>query len=257
MHIEIRNLEEEAKAYLAERNRIEKRYEEQKRKNRELEERIEQLEKEREELMDRIATEPSVEEKIKNLEHENKILREALERTKSKAKTLSKQIAVMETILNRHIRVLEKLEEKTADDIKKAVKPHSKAIKDIVKAYDTPEKAYRFVKEHITEVPTSFNYWLSVEEVLKLRAGDLQDKAILLCSMLRALGKDAKVIVVELKNGIDRALVYSDGHLLDFNREYDDITGDEEECLRNYSFDRSRIRKVLYAFNDKLFERGG
>jgi len=57
----------------------------------------------------------------------------------------------------------------------------------------TPEKAYYFVRDHIKYVDDPFDVWQDAYTTLNRVSGDCEDKAILLASLLIAMGYDAWV----------------------------------------------------------------
>ncbi len=198
--------------------------------------------------------------RLENLRKENKILRERIDRVKKRQDNTSKQLKVLEVLMDRYDQELADKESKTASELKSLIKPKSETVKDLVKAHDSPRKSFEFVRDEVEEINPNIEIWLSPDDIDTIRAADHEDRAILLCSMLKAMGEDAKVIVIELMNGMERALVLftkdSWDYLLDLEeiREFSDYKGKKEELLKEYSYKKSPVKEVLYEFNDKKYE---
>jgi hypothetical protein len=99
--------------------------------------------------------------------------------------------------------------------------------------------------------------WLSVKEMLDNKVADYEDKAILLCSILRALGANALVLVALMTDGSNRPIVLLNmkdkSIMLDPNKKHDFIkfVGKRNELIRQFSVDGNRIKRIHYEFNDK------
>lgn len=269
LHLHMREAEEDRKEALAKKNEMSKKYgkmeEEMQIKEQELGDKaieLEDLKKEKEEVEDKLSearSQESPDETLKNLKRENKLLRESLEEKNKRLNQLSKNIGVLKTVFDKYSSLIEEKEAKTAEELKCLIQPNNPEVKSIIKAYDTPKKAFEFVRDNISEVTPNISatYWLSVEEMLKLRAADTEDEAILLCSLLRAQGEDAKVVVVELDKGIVKTLVALNDRVLDpsVDTEFDDYVGiSQEEAIKQYIFDGQFVKKIRYIFNDKTYE---
>lgn len=267
LQVQMRELEEDKKRVLLKRNELE---EELEKMDEELEfkdKKIEKLKKEKQKLEDRVAelVAETPEEVIENLKRENRLLRESLDEKNKKINRLSKSLGVLRAVLEKYAKLIEEKEAKTAEELKKLVQPNNPRVREIVKVYDTPKKVFEFVRDNIVEVSPNISatYWLTVDEMLRLRAADTEDESILLCSLLRALGEDAKVVVVELEGGLRKTLVAMNDRVLDpsIKSNFDDYTGlSVEEALKKYVFDGKFIKRILYEFNDKeynSYQEGG
>jgi len=263
LQVEMRDVEERKKEALAERNELETRVRDLKtelsRKNEELEKLGKELDKKEKEVAE-VKSKTPHDLSLANLKRENKMLRESLEEKNRKLARVSKSLGILEIIFERYSDIIEEKETKTPAKLKKLVQPGHHRIIELTKTYKTPEKAFEFVRDDITEIhpEISATYWLTVEEMLELRAADTEDEAILLCSMLRSLGKEARVAVVELDNGKVKSLVLMSDRVLDpgMNARYDQFTGLScEDALKKYSFEGHFIKKVLYEFNDKEYKK--
>ncbi len=265
LHMQINELEEEKKDLKAKYNWLEensnKRISELQEQVKDLKAKLDRLTRENQFLKDEIgeATKPES-EKLKNLRNENALLREELENLKTRLKVLEKELAILQAIVERYSDKIREGETKTVEELKALIKPSDPDVKDIIRAYGSPEKAYEYVRDRVMEIkpPMNISFWMDVSDVIRIGAGDNDDRAILLCSMLRGLGEYAKVLIVETSKGEHRALVLleKDGkyYLLDLDktRNFDDFVGSsEEEVISKYSTRHGSIAKILYEISDK------
>jgi hypothetical protein len=66
--------------------------------------------------------------------------------------------------------------------------------------YDSARLAYSYVKDEITLANLPIQFWLTPDETIKCGAGDIFDKAVLLCSLLIALGDVSAKIIIKVKD---------------------------------------------------------
>ena len=104
--------------------------------------------------------------------------------------------------LEEQITIYEKLKKY---DVTVFITPNNETVKSCANKINTndPLVIYRFVKDEIKYLEDyvthdfRFEYWQFPEETLKLKTGDCEDQAILLCTLLRANGyspEDVKVV---------------------------------------------------------------
>ena len=163
---------------------------------------------------------------------------------------------MLSAIIDRHAKEID--EAKKAEELKELIQPGNPGVRELAKKCPTPKAAYEFVRDRIMEVhpKVSASYWLDVDDIMRLGAADLDDKSIFLCSMLRAMGENAWVAMLEMKNGYRRAVVLTDDHVLDADdiRKYDDFAGlSQEEALGKYRFDGFPVKRLLFKFNEREY----
>lgn len=253
LYLQLTELEEDKKMELAEKNKIRTKYEEDSARLNEMMTGIEELEKQRGELEDKVAGIQPRDQKIATLQKENRMLRESLNNARQKIATAEKETGVLAAIIDRHAKEID--EAKKTDELKELIQPNNPGVQELVKKYTTAQAAFEFVRDNIVEVhpQVSASYWLEVDDVMRVGAADLDDKSIFLCSMLRALGQEAWVAMVEMKNEYRRAIVLTDDHVLDADdiRKYGDFTGlSADEALGKYMFDGFPVKKLVFKFNE-------
>ncbi len=127
------------------------------------------------------------------------------------------------------------------------------------------EKAFNYVRDQIKNLEGAdigISFWLTPTEIVSERIADDEDKAILLCSILYALGDEkAEVVIAELENNTPHAFVATelDGRflLLDPSQQsgFLQYHGLKSDIMGKYSFNGSAIRKFLYKFNNANYEQ--
>jgi hypothetical protein len=121
---------------------------------------------------------------------------------------------------------------------------------------DAVRSAYSYVKESILLVNLPIQFWLKPEEVIRCGAGDIFDKATLLCSLIIALGNVSTKLIIKVKDSEREFIVYSE-----FNKGI--IAVDLERGVKEYK-SRDELLKAMgvyeeseemnvYEFNDKMY----
>ncbi|MFH1200121.1 MAG: hypothetical protein V1708_03580 [Candidatus Micrarchaeota archaeon] len=205
---------------------------------------------------------------------------------------LETQAAYYRRIISRYAALVNENEEKTVPELKALVDKNTETVQQLKaqaleqtaankKASGTLPEGWRYdyekdflfaagpafaivrgIRQVHSEVSVSF--WLSQKEILEVGAADVFDKALLLCSLLQALGAQAKVLVLELENNTIHpvtVLEYSGrAYLLDASQRESQLTtycGEQEEVLKGFSFGGAKFLKKSYEFdanNYKEFE---
>jgi len=190
---------------------------------------------------------------------------EEVKKYKEKMEEYYHKILLYQLLVSRYKEHIEGNETKTVPDVKSLVQPTNSNIVPIVQKIKTENKdfmkqfqnAYEYVDE-IHSVPyIGATLWLSVKEMLDNKVADYEDKAILLCSILRALGANALVLVALMTDGSNRPLVLlsmkDKSIMLDPNTKHDFIkfVGKRNDLIRQFSVEGNRIKRIQYEFNDK------
>ncbi len=259
LYLQFTELEEDKNLQLIEKNRLREKYDTDSKKLKEMTGSITELEKHRSELEQKVSGIKPMDTKITILEKENRRLRESLDNARNKIFTSDKSLGVLTAIVEKHSHSID--QGKKEDELRELIEPGNPGVKELARKHSSPRQAFNYVRDKLVEVhpKISGSYWLDVDDIMRLNAGDPHDKAVLLCSMIRAMNKEAYVLVVELKNTYKRAVVLTGDHLLDpyETREFDDFSGlSEDEALKKYVFDGFPIKKILYRFNEELYREG-
>jgi len=121
--------------------------------------------------------------------------------------------------------------------------------------YDAVKLSYEYIRDGIFTVEVPLQFWLTPEETIRIGAGDMFDKAVLLCSMLIALGNPSTKIIVIISDSTRRFVVYSEfqGKIIAIDvstgiKEYKD----KDELLMNLGISKGD-EIMAYEFNDKMY----
>lgn len=186
------------------------------------------------------------------------------------------EVVLYRMLVSRYAETIETSEAKTAEDLRGLVVPGHQGVKEIAgkvrgefEAYNpkydflrAAEKAYYWLCSNVASVPPAgVSFWMKVEDILSNKLADYEDKAILLCSSLRALDGDASVVVAELSDKSHRPLViltFRDKSILcDPNQRHDFYQhyGARDDIIKNYRYDGKKVSRLLYEFNDKDYKQ--
>lgn len=184
---------------------------------------------------------------------------------KEKMEEYYHKILLYQLLIAKYKDHIETSETKSVPDLKSLVQPINSNIVSIaqkIKSENTDmlsqyEGAYEFIDE-IHSVPhIGTTFWLSIKDMLDNKVADYEDKAILLCSLLRGLGANAKILIASMTDGSNRPLVLitlkEKSILLDPNKKHDFLkyTGKRGDIIKQFSVDGNKIKRIVYEFNDK------
>ena len=193
-----------------------------------------------------------------------------------------KKRKVYEVILGRYKDELAEKETKTAGEIRAMVNPNDLTVKSLVERFKqglpsyvfsrdyemTAKRAFDFVKDNVSVIESDLGipFWLTPTEVVRCGAGDDEDRAVLLCSVLQALeDENARVVIAELSSGATHAFVLTKikGSFLVLDPLPGSVFGEakffsESDVLRNYRPPGlSSLANFLYSFNNSFYKEYG
>jgi hypothetical protein len=172
-------------------------------------------------------------------------------------------------IILRYKEYIEEKEGLYVADLPKLVTPNDESvlllarqIKDGFPVYnyddnfsDAARAAYQYAKDKIIDISLPIQFWLSPSQTIKYSAGDIFDKAVLLCSVLIALGNASSRIVVVVKDMERHFIVYSEFK--------DKIIGiNMEKGVKDYANFEKLFKEInigssdettAYEFNDNMY----
>lgn len=140
-----------------------------------------------------------------SLQDEIKIMETRIEVEKQNIIDLQTKISLREQRVSDLEEQINNYDKLTKYDMTVFITPDSENIKSLASGFNTndPVQIYKFVRDEIRYVEDyltydyRFEYWQFPEETLRIRTGDCEDQAILLCTLFRAKGygpDDAKVV---------------------------------------------------------------
>lgn len=167
------------------------------------------------------------------------------------------------TIILRYQNFIEESESKSISELKELVRPHDKtvmelkiSILDSFHPYVYEESflsAAQLAINHVSQlriVPLPLNFWLSFEDMERLKAADSIDRAVYLCSILRSLDNDnARVYIAENKKPYLLFEFKGQHYLIDADTCKITVAPSSQEALKTIT-----DTKLIYSFNDKVYE---
>ncbi|MFA4945998.1 MAG: hypothetical protein WC607_00445 [Candidatus Micrarchaeia archaeon] len=164
-------------------------------------------------------------------------------------------------VIERYSSVISFGEEKSIPELKRIVSPDEcvrRKANELAVGEDFAVAAFDYVASlPLLRSKISVSVWLSPSEVMELGCGDVMDKAVLLCSLLLAMGLKASLRVVELEEGLKHPVVVVRGEtcaLLDPSGGANATGKSPEELLAGFSFQDKRFVRSLYEFDDSAYE---
>jgi len=192
---------------------------------------------------------------------------EAAKECESELEVIKRRESIYRKIIERYRELIEAGESKSIPELRSLVRPQSSSVLELkekltreFKPYEyerdflaASQKAYEFVKDEIKTEHVNIEFWLSPKDILELSTADEMDKAILLCSLLIALGNKGAKVVVEMKGGLKHAFVmfsFGNRYYL-FDPVHDiNLAGSKEILEAQISTERDEENKIVYEFND-------
>ncbi len=122
--------------------------------------------------------------------------------------------------------------------------------------YGAARIAYDNIRDNIATISLPLQFWLSPSQTLKCEAGDIFDKATLLCSLLIALGNMSTKVIIAAKEESRSFVVYCEyaDSLILFNID----SGITQVKSKQELLDGMNIGKdeelTAYEFNDKMYD---
>ncbi|MEM0475256.1 MAG: hypothetical protein QW343_00465 [Candidatus Norongarragalinales archaeon] len=182
--------------------------------------------------------------------------------------------AVYKKLIERYADVIEAGEEKTIPELRALINPEDETVRetkarilDEFPKYDFDKHFLRFADKAFEFIASlrpvhsgvRVSYWLSPREVIELGAADAFDKAVFLCSLLRAGGNtSARVRVIELEGGIQHPVVVFEFHgrvfLFDAEAKIRQSATSAEALFAKVCCGGKRATRLLYEFNDQNYE---
>ncbi|MEK6957972.1 MAG: hypothetical protein AABW99_03270 [archaeon] len=181
-----------------------------------------------------------------------------------------------ELLFRKYAKLISENERKTVGEIKALVTRDDLNIQSLIQLFGpedyvfenhyarAAEKAFNYVRDEIALVKADLgiSFWLSPKEIISEKIGDDEDRAVLLCSLLYALGDEkAEVVIAEMESASSHAFAITEffGKFLLLDPcpgcGFRDFLGEKKGVLEKYSCNGARIRRFLYRFNSANYEQ--
>lgn len=166
----------------------------------------------------------------------------------------------LRTIIGRYSEHINMHEQRSIAELRELVSPGRPSMVKLAEQHASVEAAFSFVCSLDTlHVSLPVSFWLKVDEMLKLQAGDPLDKARLLCGLLRQLKKPAWLRVVLLESGLQHAVVWLDEspvRVFDVVHSLEWSADSIDAALQSYPGPH-KIQKSLYEFSPDEYRELG
>ncbi len=187
----------------------------------------------------------------------------------SEEESLKKYNGLYLEIIMRYKDAIESGEKLYVAELPKLITPQDEAVVSLAKSitsafpsykseqdfYDAAKQAHKYVKDKITTLSPPIEFWLKPNQVLSLEAGDVFDKAVLLCSIMVAMGNVTTKILVVTKKANEEFLVYCEfkDKILAVNPEGNITEFQSKQELLDKMGVREDADITAYEFNDKMY----
>lgn len=115
--------------------------------------------------------------------------------------------------------------------------------------------AYEYTRDKITQISLPIQFWLRPAQTIRYSAGDIFDKAVLLCSLLIAMGNVSSRIIVVARETERSFIVYAEFKnrliVIDLEKGVKEVTS-LDAVLKELKVD-SDEDTTAYEFNDKMY----
>ncbi len=169
------------------------------------------------------------------------------------------------TVILRYKNYIEQSEALYTPDLPRLIEPENAAvaalankIKDSFKGYEyerdfasAAEEVYKHIKREVSTMSLPIQFWQKPEETLENKAGDVFDKAVLMCSTLSALGCANAKVLLSIDGTREVAVFFESGNGIRayrFDEEKAHEFGSIEE-MRNWIQQDKEAQ--VYVFNSR------
>jgi hypothetical protein len=123
--------------------------------------------------------------------------------------------------------------------------------------FEASVQCFSFVKNEIGDLTLPIQFWLTPDDTIRFRLGDLLDRNILLCSMLLALGNPSSKVFVAIKGSIRVIFTYYEfedhTYVLDILKDEIKLVTKVRDFIHGIGLDEKDGDTTVYEFNDKVY----
>lgn len=183
--------------------------------------------------------------------------------------TVKKYNAIYLSIVMRYKDYIEEKESLYVAELPKLVTPQDSAVLSVASGIvgsfpnylyerdflEAARLAHLYVKDKVTPVSLPIQFWQKPSEAIANGAGDLFDRAVLLCSILIALGNVSSKIIITVSDGKRDFLVYCEfrDEIVIVDPDKGVTTAHNREDLMSRLKIRVDPELTAYEFNDKMY----
>ena len=172
------------------------------------------------------------------------------------------QVEIYKLVVERYRKFIEDSESKSISELRQLVRPLDSAVTELKIAIQDQFHPYLY-QDHFLKaaeagmdmvfawkpVQMPISFWVSFEDMARLRAADDIDRAILLCSLFRALDSDnAMVLIGKNKSAWVRFGFGDKDFVVDVTHKAMNAINTKDDALKQFMFG------ILYSFNDREYQ---
>lgn len=190
------------------------------------------------------------------------VLMKELEGLRKELNSATLQLDIFKVIIERYGKFIEDGEAKSVAELRGLVRPMDHTITEMKINIQDAFHPYVYEKHFILAVQKSLdmlfsfrqvslpiNFWLQFEEIQRLDAADDIDLAIMLCSLLRALGSEsARVLITKNKEALVSFSFSGKSYIVEISRKSMSAFPEGDDQYAQI------VHTVMYSFNDREYE---
>lgn len=172
---------------------------------------------------------------------------------------LETKLKLYTLIVSRYKDLISEKENRSISETRQRISPYSDFIKNLKSSFTGPNYKYpdnfpsslQKILDYVSSIKNfefKLTFWLTFEEMDKLKAGDLLDKALLCASLLRSLDSENVKVVITTSNTPYVCFDWkSENHLINLSTTSLLKGNDVDEIFKK--------DKVVFAFSDLFFDQ--
>ncbi len=172
------------------------------------------------------------------------------------------QSELYKLIIERYRKFIEDSESKSIAELRQLVRPLDASVTELKISIQDQFHPYLYQDHFLKAVETGLNttfswksvampvsFWVNFADMARLHAADDIDRAILLCSLMRALGSDnARVLIGKNKSAWVGFSFGEKQYVVDISRKGMNAFNSKDDSLKQFMF------TILYSFNDRDYQ---
>jgi len=181
---------------------------------------------------------------------------------KKKTAELELQLELFNLIIERYRKFIEDGESKSVSELRQLVRPMDSAIIEMKIGIEDRFNPYSYDSNFLLatqramdilfawkRVKLPLSFWMSFDDMIRLRAADDIDRAIMLCSLFRALGSEsARVLIGKDKSAWVSFLFGQKQYVVDVGQKTMSTYPLNEDGIKQFMYN------IQYSFNEKDYE---
>jgi len=171
------------------------------------------------------------------------------------------QVEIYKLVVERYRKFIEDSESKSIAELRSLVRPLDSSVTELKISIQDQFHPYLYQDHFLKAVEAGMDlifswkpvqmpisFWVSFADMARLKAADDIDRAIVLCSLFRALGSDnAMVLIGKNKSAWVRFGIGDKEYVVDITHKAMNAFSGKDDSLKQFMFG------ILYSFNDREY----